>query len=122
MNRSVQELAYAWPLNLTRYEAAVFMGLSLVEALAGVMAFVLPLTLLTSKVAGVLVGALCALLVLLTVKKIERLGNLPLPVYLLRRYLARREQRELRLALILGTHSAPVYVEDADGTTLVTVE
>lgn len=122
MKQTVHDLSYPWPPNLTAYEATLFFGLSAVEAIAGALAFVLPLAIVENKVAAALVGALVAGAVLLSLRRVARLGDLPLPVYLYRRLAARRRARVVEMPLILGASGGEIHVETDAGETLVTLE
>ena len=121
MNRRLRDIVYEWPPNLTQYEAAVFMGLTTTEAVGGGLAFMLCLMLIPHKIVGGLVGALIALLVVLSLRKMERLGNVSIPVWLWKRWRASRNPRTIYLTEIIGTTSAPVHLEDEDGN-VVTIE
>jgi hypothetical protein len=119
--QTVHDLSYEWPPNLTQYESRIFLGLAAHEATAAGFAFLLTIGLVRSG-AGVVLGAVAAVAVLLLVKRWERLGNRSLPVYLVARGLERRQETELELPLILGGHAALVEVEAWEGETLLVLE
>ncbi len=121
MNRDLQKLSYEWPPNLTQYEAAVFLGLTAVEAMAGMMAFLIPLTLLDNKIAGAVLGVVLLALTVGSLKKLESFGNVSLPVYMWKRWRAARHKRTLYLTQIMGVEHATVHIEDPDGHT-ITIE
>ncbi len=125
MQRSPQQqtpdqLQYPWPPNLTSYEAKVLLGLTAMEVVAAGVGFLLPAVLVRG-LAGVLLGALAALLVLLTIKPLDALGGLSLPVYIVLRFLAGRRPQAIELPLILGGQSGPVEIETWEGETLMVV-
>ena len=72
MNRNLQKIIYEWPANITRYEAAVFMGLTTNEAVGGGLAFMACLMLIPNKLLGGVLGAVVAVVVVLSIKKLER--------------------------------------------------
>lgn len=118
MNRRLQQIVYEWPPNLTQYEAAVFMGLSTSEAVGGGMAFMACLMLIPHKVVGGILGAILAVLVVLALKKVERLGNVSFPVFLWKRWRASRQPRPVFLTEIIGARGATIHLEDEDGYVL----
>ncbi len=119
--KTVDDLTYEWPTNLDQYETRVFLGLTAVEAIAGVMAFLVPLTLLPT-VTGFLLALAGAVAVLLSIKKIDALGGLSLPAYGIARWLARRKSQGIELPLIIGGHTGAIGVEDWEGATLMILE
>lgn len=122
MNQRLQQLSYEWPANLHKYETNLFLGLSAVEAIVAVFALITPLVVLDNVFVGVLLGALLAALALLTIKKIERLGNVPLPIFLGKRLLAHYQPQALKLPLIMGAENGTIHVETMEGETLLTME
>src|SRR5687767_11520716 len=99
-NQTPDQLQYPWPPSLTRYEAKVLLGLTAMEVVAAGVAFLLP-AVLARGLAGALLGALAALLVLLTIKPLDALGGLSLPVYIVLRFLAGRRPQTIELPLIM---------------------
>ena len=121
MNRRLQKIVYEWPPNLTQYEATIFMGLSTTEAVGGGIALIAAVMLIPHKVVGGVVGVLAALLVVLALKKMERLGNISIPVFLWKRWRASRNPRQVFLTEIIGARGGAVHLEDADGH-ILTIE
>lgn len=119
--KSFDELTYEWPENLSQYEAKIFLGLTANEAMATAMAFLLPLGVVRSGW-GFLFGAILALLVLASIKKVERFGNQPFLLYFAKRQLERRQSPTLELPLVMGGQSSRVELESWEGETLLTVE
>lgn len=119
---SPQELLYEWPLHILRYETAVFLGLTTLEAMSATMAFLLCVALVPHKVLALIAGLLAAGLVLLLLKKQERLGERSLPVYLWQRWRARRTRPVVRLTQVMSVPHTPVYIEAQADASIVIVE
>ena len=115
-----EQLQYAWPPNLTAYEAKVLMGLTMLELIAMGMGFLLPMA-LVQNVAGAVLGVMVAGIVLLSLKKLDALGGVSLPLYLGLRLLAWRRQETIELPFILGDSESAVELEDWEGDTLMII-
>ena len=120
-NDSLSELTYQWPSNLSEYEAKIFLGLTATEAMACSMAFLLPIGVISSAF-GFIVGFICALVVLLSIKKIERFGNQPLLIHLAQRAFERTRANQMELPLIIGGSSGRVEIENWQGETIMTLD
>ena len=118
---NLDDLIYEWPSNLSQYEAKIFLGLTATEAMGSSMAFLLPIGVIQSGF-GFIVGFVCCLVVLLSIKKVERFGNRPFLIYLGQRLLERRRGRQIELPLIMGGGSGRVEIESWDGETLLTLD
>lgn len=121
MNQRLQRLIYEWPMNLVQYEADSFLGLNIIEWMAAGMALLLSLVLVPHPLLKLLFGVAGGACTVLVVKKLERLGNISIPVYLWRRWRARRHPRYARLTEIVGVSGATVHLEEGDGH-VVTIE
>ncbi len=117
----IDDLTYEWPSNLSQYEAKIFLGLTATEAMGSAMAFLLPTGTMRSGM-GFFVGLICCLVVLLSIKKIERFGNRSVLVYLAQRTYEKRTHPEIELPLIMGGSSARVELESWEGETLITFD
>ena len=117
----LNQLTYEWPPNLTEYEAKIFLGLTTGEAIAGSLAFLIPIATLQNT-AGFVVAIISAAVVLLSIKKFDRFGNRSLPVYFFARWLEGRQQPEVELPLILGPSSSYVELENWEGETIMVME
>ena len=118
---NLDDLIYEWPSNLSQYEAKIFLGLTATEAMGSSMAFLLPIGVIQSGF-GFIVGFVCCLIVLLSIKKVERFGNRPFLIYMAQRLLERRRGRQIELPLIMGGGSGRVEIESWDGETLLTLD
>lgn len=121
MNQRLQRLIYEWPPNLVQYEGQSFLGLNMTEWMAAVMVVLLSLAVIPHPVLKLLFAVAGSAGTLLMVKKLERLGNIPIPVYLWRRWRAKRNPRYARLTEIVAVSGAVVHLEEGDGH-LVTIE
>ena len=126
--QSIDDLTYEWPSNLSQYEARIFLGLTAAEAMAGALAFLLPVGTIQSKF-GFFIGLVCGIIVLLSIKKFERFGNRSILVFLFLRTAERRhrlcrppENPEIELPLIMGGSSGRLEVENWEGETIMTIE
>ena len=119
--QSIDDLTYEWPSNLSQYEARIFLGLTAAEAMAGALAFLLPVGTIQSKF-GFFIGLVCGIIVLLSIKKFERFGNRSILVFLLLRTAERRQNPEIELPLIMGGSSGRLEVENWEGETIMTIE
>lgn len=108
------QLQYPFPPNLTEYEAKLLIGLTAKELLGTGMGFMVPMMLLPS-VAGVIVGVIVSALVLISLKKIDAFGGVPLPLYVVLRLVAARQQETMELPLIMGNLDTQVEIESWDG-------
>lgn len=117
---NLDDLIYEWPSNLSQYEAKIFLGLTATEAMASSMAFLLPIGVIRSGF-GFIVGFICCVVILLSIKKIEQFGNQPFLIYLAQRTLERRQNPEIELPLIIGGDSGYVEIENWEGETLLTL-
>lgn len=120
-NETLDDLTYQWPSNLSEYEAKIFLGLTATEAMAGSMAFLLPIGVMSSAF-GFVIGFVSALVVLLSIKKVERFGNQPLLIHLGRRAFERRRANQMELPLIIGGSSGRVEIENWQGETIMTLD
>lgn len=124
MKREAQtfnELTYEWPSNLTQYEAKIIAGLTATEAMATAMAFLLPVGTIKSGF-GFFIGLTLAIIVLLSIKKVERFGNQPVLIYFGKKTIEGRKKMEVELPLIMGGNSAQVQLESWEGETLITID
>ena len=90
---TTDRLTYAWPSNLEAYEPRIFLGLTAIEGMAGAMGFLLPVALVPSLL-GFLLGLIVGALVILAVKRVERLDNQSPLAYLVA-WLVEGRRREL---------------------------
>lgn len=111
------QLQYPWPPNLTSYEAKIFLGLTAQEAIATAMGALLPMVLF-QHLGGILMGVIVGAVVLLSLKKIDALGGVSLPLYLVLRVMAVRQAEVMELPLIMGNAQSPVKMESWDGMLL----
>lgn len=119
--QTIDSLTYEWPSNLTQYEAKIIAGLTATEAMATAMAFLLPVGTIKSG-GGFLIGLTLAIIVLLSIKKVERFGNQPVLIYFAKKTIEGRQKKEIELPLIMGGHSAQVQLESWEGETLITID
>lgn len=119
--QTFNELTYEWPSNLTQYEAKILLGLTATEAMATAMAFLLPVGIIKSGF-GFFIGLTLAIIVLLSIKKVERFGNQPFLIYFAKKTIERRQNKEIELPLIMGGDSAQVELENWQGETLITYD
>ncbi len=119
--QKMEDLTYQWPSNLTSYEAKIILGLTSTEAMATAMAFLLPVGTMTSGF-GLFVGFALAIIVLLSIKKVERFGNQPVLIHFARKTIEGRQNKEVELPLIMGGDSASVELESWEGETLMTID
>lgn len=118
MTTTMEDLTYEWPPHVGRYEARFF-GFTLIEAVAAVMSFLVIIALSSQLVTAVVVAAI----VLLCVRRLERLGGVSLPVYLFYRLRAATSRETLELPLITTYgHDGVVEIENWDGTTVAVIE
>ena len=116
---SMEDLTYEWPPNIGHYEAKVLAGMTMYEAMAGAMGFLIPVAVLN---APLVVSAICGVVAFTFVKRFERFGGVALPVYLFYRFQASRSNEILELPLITsGTHGT-VEIEDWEGETVAVME
>ena len=118
---NLDDLIYEWPSNLSQYEAKIFLGLTATEAMGSSMAFLLPIGVIQSGF-GFIVGFVCCIVVLLSIKKVERFGNRPFLIYFAQRLLERQRGRQIELPLIMGGGSGRVEIESWEGETLLTLD
>ena len=120
-NDNIEDLTYQWPSNLSEYEAKIFLGMTAAEAMATSMAFLLPIGVMSSGL-GFVIGFISALVVLLSIKKVERFGNQPLLIHIGQRLFERRRANQMELPLIIGGGSGRVEIENWDGETIMTLD
>ena len=118
---NLDDLTYQWPSNLSEYEAKIFLGMTATEAMATSMAFLLPIGVMSSGF-GFIIGAISALVVLLSIKKVERFGNQPLLIHAGQRIFERRRANQMELPLIIGGGSGRVEIENWEGETIMTLD
>ena len=118
---SIDSLTYEWPSNLTQYEAKIIAGLTATEAMATAMAFLLPVGTIKSGF-GFFIGLTLAIIVLLSIKKVERFGNQPILLHFAKKTMEGRQNKEVELPLIMGGNSAQVELESWEGETLITMD
>lgn len=118
---SKEDLTYEWLPNLSQYEARIMLGLTAQEAMASAMAFILPVTVIPS-LFGVIVATLSVIIVLLTIKKIDRFGQKAFLTYLIVRIWERVRQKEIEIPLIMGGNSSRIELENWEGETIMTLD
>ena len=124
MNRpepSIYDITYEWPVNLFRYEGRIF-GLNIIEIGALIAGFFIPVTLLGWQGPGVVVSVVLMVLTFLSLRRIERLGNHTLPVYLWKRLQYQRTPRTLVLPLVMGSDVTQITIYDPETDTSITVQ
>lgn len=115
---SMEELTYEWPPHVGNYEARFF-GFTLIEAIIGVMGFLL----VVATGGGLPVGVLVGVVALLFVRRLERLGGVAIPLYLYYRARAAASHETLELPLITAQmHDGVVEIEDWHGDTVAVIE
>ena len=119
--KKMEEMTYQWPSNLTQYEAKIILGLTSTEAMATAMAFLLPVGTIKSG-SGLFIGFALAIIVLLSIKKVERFGDQPFLIYFARKTYEARQKKPIELPLIMGGDSASVELESWEGETLITID
>ncbi len=114
----LDDLQYDWPTNVTGYEAKLFLGIGMYEAVTAAMVG-LGASILLSRVIGTGTGYLAGMilggLALIMLRKHEALGNRRLPGYVLALFRHRLGSREMHLAWIMP--SAPLDIEIVDSQT-----
>jgi hypothetical protein len=117
-----EQLQYPWPPNLTAYEAKFF-GVSATEGIAIGMGLLLPVAVSQSlgipMVGGLLMGIGVALLVYMGMRKVNALGGVSVPVYVLLRLRDAGREETIELPLILGGSTGTVELETWEGETLM---
>jgi hypothetical protein len=117
---SVDDLRYEWPDNVLGYETKLWGGLTLQEMLAVIGPFMLCVFVVKS-LAGILLGAVCGLGVLMSVKKLDALGNRSIVAYLFARVAYNAKRAVIDLPLIMPVGNDALVVESWAGETLMTV-
>lgn len=118
---SVHDITYEWPVNILRYEGRVF-GLNIIEIGIVLVGFFVPITLLGTSVVGLGISVSVIAMLLVCVRRIERLGNVTVPVYLWKRLQYQREPRMVVLPLIMGTEATRITIYDPETDTTFTVQ
>jgi hypothetical protein len=118
---SVYDITYEWPVNIFRYEGRVF-GLNIIEIGVVLAGFFLPMILLGASVGSLMVSISVIMVLLLCVRRLERLGNVTVPLYLWRRLQYQREPRTVVLPLIMGNEATRVTIYDPATDTTFTVQ
>ena len=117
---SVDDLRYEWPDNVLGYETKMWGGLTLQEMLAAIAPFMVCVFVVRS-LAGLLLGAICGLGALMSVKKLDALGNRSVVVYLFARVVYNAKRAVIELPLIMPVGNEALVVESWKGETLMTV-
>ena len=117
---SVDDLRYEWPDNVLGYETKMWGGLTLQEMLAAIAPFMLCVFVVKS-LTGLLLGAVCGLGALMSVKKLDALGNRSVVVYLFARVVYNAKRAVIELPLIMPVGNEALVVESWAGETLMTV-
>lgn len=106
--------------NIDGYDPKLLLGLTFAELAASGMGLIIP-ALLLQTAGGVVVGLLTAITLLLLLKRFERLGNLPLPLFLVRRFSADHRQAVLLLPQLVPSINATIDVHTFEGEHIATV-
>lgn len=107
-------LSYEWPSNIEEYEPKILMGLTAIESMAGVMALLVPVATLQNA-AGLLLGLIAAVTVILSIKKIERFDSLSLVAYFLAWLIEGRKQERVTMPLVSATGRSTLQFASATG-------
>ena len=118
---SKEDLTYEWLPNLSQYEAKIMLGLTSQEAMGAAMGFIVPVSIVPS-IYGVVVAILTTIIVLLSIKKIDRFGQKPFLIYLIIRLWERIRQKEVEIPLIMGGNTSSIEIENWDGETIMTLD
>ena len=117
-----KDLNYPWPANIVEYEAKLFFGLAPQEAIAVGIAFMVPLA-ASPGVLGFFAGSLLAAVVLLSMRRFDRMGGVSIVTYVVARLAERRRENRLDVPLIVSSAArARIVVEDLDGNPLLELE
>jgi hypothetical protein len=117
----VYDLTYAWPVNILRYEARIF-GLSIIEIGAVIAGLLVPMVVVGLSLIGVGVSAMTIVTLLLLLRRIERLGNSTIPMFVMQRLRDYRAPRTVMLSLIMGAAATEIRVYDPETDTHFTVQ
>ena len=117
---SVDDLRYEWPDNVLGYETKMWGGLTLQEMLAAIAPFMVCVFVFRG-LAGIILGAICGLGALMSVKKLDALGNRSVVVYLFARVVYNARRAVIELPLIMPVGNEALVVESWKGETLMTV-
>ncbi len=97
------------------------LGLTAQEAMGAAMGFILPVSVIPSLL-GVVVATASTIIVLLSIKKIDRFGQKAFLVYLMIRFWERINKKEIEIPLIMGGNSSRIELENWDGETIMTLD
>ena len=117
---SVDDLRYEWLDNVLGYETKMWGGLTLQEMLAAIAPFMLCVFVVKS-LAGIILGVICGLGALMSVTKLDALGNRSVVVYLFARVAYNAKRAVIELPLIMPVGNEALVVESWEGETLMTV-
>ncbi len=118
---SKEDLTYEWLPNLSSYEARIMLGLTAQEAMACALGFIVPVS-VTPSIFGVLLAILTVIIVMLTIKKLDRFGQRAFLVYLVIRLAERITKKEIEIPLIMGGDSSRIELENWEGETIMTLD
>lgn len=121
MTAQEQELfVYDCVPNIDGYDPKLMLGLTFAELSSAGLGLVTPV-LLTQSLVGLMLGMLCALTLLLMLKRFERFGNVPLPLYLYKRIRAAQSTDTLSLPQLVPTINATITVHTYAGEHIATL-
>ena len=118
---SKKDLTYEWLPNLSQYEARIMLGLTAQEAMACALGFIIPISIVPS-IGGVIIAILTIIIILLTIKKIDRFGQRAFLVYLTIRFWERINKKQIEIPLIMGGGSGRIELENWEGETVLTLD
>lgn len=115
-----QELfQYEFIPNVDSYEPKLLLGLTFVELTGAGLALIVPLLVLQN-VIGIVLGIALATVAVLSLKRFERLGNLPLPVFLWKRAMLAYRPKTVSLPRLQSSVQATVRIIDYAGEHVAT--
>lgn len=118
---SKEDLTYEWLPNLSNYEARIMLGLTAQEAMACALGFIVPVS-VTPSFFGIIIAIFTVIIVMLTIKKLDRFGQKAFLIYLIIRIWERINKKEIEIPLIMGGDSSRIELENWEGETIMTLD
>lgn len=117
----MDDLNYEWLPNLSNYEARIMLGLTAQESMVCALGFIVTISAVPSFFGAILALGVI-LIILLSIKKIDRFGQVSTIVYLAMRIWEKINKKKVEIPLIMGGDSGRIELENWEGETILTLD
>jgi len=123
-NEERQQFTFQAIPNIDGYEPKLLFGMTFYEGMAVLMGAFIPIAIFSKAVpqVGLTVGLITAILTLVSLRRIERIGNVSITVYIVKRLIGWRKRTDIVLPRTYQKIDAVIRLNDPDGDHIATIK